>query len=163
MGPLDLGALGFWLFFAAIFVVSAWAKSRREAEKHETLRRIVEKTGAIDEARLKELFIEPPPDESKPGYGYRVAARKWHDRPVRCCRIGDVLPDCRGLGKVFGATDCSTTSGGRPRGYFGRHRDGRPGILLLLSLRRTASPRTAGARWRAVSRSPTCKRRPTLW
>jgi hypothetical protein len=68
----DFGAFGFWIFVAAIIVVSTWAKSRREAEKHETLRRIVEKTGVIDEAKLKELFSDPPSDDSKPGYGYRA-------------------------------------------------------------------------------------------
>jgi hypothetical protein len=68
----SIGALGFWIFIAAMVVSSAWAKSRREAEKHETLRRIVEKTGVIDEAKLKELFTEPPPEQTKPGYGYRA-------------------------------------------------------------------------------------------
>jgi hypothetical protein len=69
----DAGALGFWIFLAAIIVVLSWSESRREAEKHETLRRIIEKTGEIDEARLKELFrpasrrgIKPP------GEGYRA-------------------------------------------------------------------------------------------
>jgi hypothetical protein len=67
----DLSALGFWIFIAAIIVASTWASSRRKAEEHETLRRIVEKTGEIDEARLKELFKEDPSDESAPGYAYR--------------------------------------------------------------------------------------------
>src|SRR5688500_15427186 len=49
MGVLDFGALGFWIFIAAIIVAGIWSKSRREAEKHETLRRMVEKTGTIDE------------------------------------------------------------------------------------------------------------------
>ena len=31
----------------------------------------MEKTGEIDEARLKELFKEDPSDESAPGYAYR--------------------------------------------------------------------------------------------
>ena len=69
MGPGDIGALGFWLFVAALVVGGMWKESRQQAEKHETLRRIVEKTGVIDEARLKELFN--PADESNPGVSYR--------------------------------------------------------------------------------------------
>ncbi len=68
----DVGALGFWIFLASIIVAGIWEKSRREAERHETLRRIVEKTGMIDEAKLKELFSAAPPEEIKPGSGYRT-------------------------------------------------------------------------------------------
>jgi hypothetical protein len=68
--------MGFWIFLAAIIVASIWASARQKAEKHETLRRIVEKTGTIDEAKLKELFKEEPSDEWKPGAGYRVL-RIW--------------------------------------------------------------------------------------
>jgi hypothetical protein len=66
----DVGALGFWLFVAALLVGGIWADSRKKAERHETLRRIVEKTGTIDEAKLRELFEEET-DETKPGYAYR--------------------------------------------------------------------------------------------
>jgi hypothetical protein len=69
MSPFDFGALGFWLFLAALLVGGMWKDSRQEAEKHETLRRIVEKTGSIDEARLKELFN--PAEQSNPGISYR--------------------------------------------------------------------------------------------
>jgi hypothetical protein len=69
MGPGDIGALGFWLFVAALVVGGMWKESRQQAEKHETLRRIVEKTGVIDEARLKELFS--PAEEAKPSASYR--------------------------------------------------------------------------------------------
>ena len=64
---------GFWIFIAAIVVAGIWKDSRAKAEKHETLRRIVEKTGTVNEAQLKELFSEPPSKESKPGYNYRAA------------------------------------------------------------------------------------------
>ena len=50
------GAGAFWIFLAVAVAVGAWEKSRKNAEKHETLRRIVEKTGTVDEAKLKELF-----------------------------------------------------------------------------------------------------------
>lgn len=65
-------AWGFWIFLAAIIVVSTWAKSRRESEKHQTLRQIVERTGTLDEARMKELFKTDPVEQSKPGSGYRA-------------------------------------------------------------------------------------------
>ncbi len=66
----------FWIFIAAVVVASIWSSSRKQAEKHETLRRIVEKTGTIDEARLKDLFSDPLSEESKPGYVYR-GLRVW--------------------------------------------------------------------------------------
>jgi hypothetical protein len=73
----DIGGAAFWLFIAAAVASSTWAKSRRESEKHETLRRVMEKTGKVDESTLKELFSAPAsPDwdwmKSKPGDGYRA-------------------------------------------------------------------------------------------
>ncbi len=52
----DAGALGFWLFIAAIVAIGIWADSRKNSEKHETLRRIMEKTGVVDEVKMRELF-----------------------------------------------------------------------------------------------------------
>jgi hypothetical protein len=72
---INFGAAAFWFFIAAVVGISAWEKTRREAQKHETMRRIIEKTGSIDEARLKELFAPAPPSQwlqpPKPGSGYR--------------------------------------------------------------------------------------------
>ncbi len=68
------GAGIFWLFIAAAVVAGAWEKVRRNAEKHETLRRIIEKTGTVDEAKLKDLFnpaATPDWMTSRPGDGYR--------------------------------------------------------------------------------------------
>jgi hypothetical protein len=77
MHPWGGGAvLGFWLFIGAIIVASIWARARQKAEKHETLRRIVEKTGTIDEGMLRGLFKEGSPDASKPGALYRTL-RIW--------------------------------------------------------------------------------------
>jgi hypothetical protein len=98
----DVGALGFWLFVAAIVVASTWAKSRQQAEKHETLRRMVEKTGVIDEARLKELFTEPPPEEGKPGYGYRALRVSGSIVLFIAAGIATFFLVAAGLGKVFG-------------------------------------------------------------
>lgn len=74
-GQLDIGGAAFWIFIAVVVWASTWEKARRNAEKHETLRRIIEKTGTIDEAKLKELFAPPPVSESwksPPGGGYRA-------------------------------------------------------------------------------------------
>jgi hypothetical protein len=66
-----MGDLGFWIFIAAIVVAGIWEKSRRESERHETLRRIVEKTGTIDEAKLKELYSAAPSGMGGGGVSYR--------------------------------------------------------------------------------------------
>jgi len=70
----DWGAATFWLFIAAAAVAGTWEKARRNSEKHETMRRIIEKTGSIDEAKLKELFNARGTDWSggAPGDGYRA-------------------------------------------------------------------------------------------
>jgi hypothetical protein len=56
---LNLGAAAFWISLAAVLIAGGWFKSRSEAQKHETLRRIVERTGTINEAQLRELFSPP--------------------------------------------------------------------------------------------------------
>ena len=68
------GAATFWLFIAAAAVAGSWEKARRNAEKHETMRRIIEKTGTIDETKLKELFNGRGVDwdGGAPGDGYRA-------------------------------------------------------------------------------------------
>jgi hypothetical protein len=59
---ISVGAAAFWIALAAVLVAGGWWKSRSEAQKHETIRRIIEKTGQVDEAKLKELFEPPLPD-----------------------------------------------------------------------------------------------------
>ena len=71
----DWGGFAFWLFIAACVVAGAWEKIRKNAEKHETLRTIIQKTGTVDESRLKELFAVPAGSDwmkSDPGDGYRA-------------------------------------------------------------------------------------------
>lgn len=55
-----MGVVAFWIALAAVIVARSWLSARREAMKHETLRRIVEKTGQVDEAQFKALFQPPP-------------------------------------------------------------------------------------------------------
>lgn len=65
-------SLAFWIFLGAVVLVPMWLDARKKADKHETLRRILEKTGTIDEAKWRELFKEEPSREPKPGSGYRA-------------------------------------------------------------------------------------------
>ncbi len=73
-----MGVAAFWIALAAVIISGHWFRSRREAMKQETIRHVVEKTGRLDEAQLKELF--PPPSAlpphwfraPEPGEGYRT-------------------------------------------------------------------------------------------
>lgn len=72
-----MAAAAFWIGLAAFLIAAGYFKSRSEAHRHETLRRVIEKTGAVDEERLRELMQPPPPDFSRnpwatpPGYYYK--------------------------------------------------------------------------------------------
>jgi len=71
MHPFDFGALGFWLFIAALVVAGYWKEARQEAERHETLRRIIEKNGSVDEPTLHKLFSSAKEGNNAPGSRYR--------------------------------------------------------------------------------------------
>jgi hypothetical protein len=71
MHPFDLGALGFWLFIAALVVAGYWKDARQEAERHETLRRMIDKGGSVDEATLQKLFSSAKEGNNVPGGRYR--------------------------------------------------------------------------------------------
>jgi hypothetical protein len=55
-----MGVVAFWIAVAAVLIAGGWFKSRSEAQKQQTLRTIIEKTGAVDEALLRQLFPSPP-------------------------------------------------------------------------------------------------------
>jgi hypothetical protein len=70
-------AAAFWIALAVVIIAGAYFRSLKEATKHETLRRIVEKTGQVDERQFKALFEPPPsvwlaPRPRPVGRGYRV-------------------------------------------------------------------------------------------
>lgn len=75
-----MGAAAFWIALAAVIIASGWFRSRSEAQKHETLRRIIEKTGHVDEMQMRALFQPPAPHipdhvwgrPPAPGSGYRT-------------------------------------------------------------------------------------------
>ena len=51
-----LGALGFWLFIAAVVVAGIWFDVRRRETEQETLRRVVESGQTIDSAVIDKLL-----------------------------------------------------------------------------------------------------------
>ncbi len=76
---MDLGAVAFWIFVAAVVVAGIWKKKHSEAMRHETVRFLIEKNQKLDEAQLAKLLNPEPPDwakyhfnPGKPGDGYRV-------------------------------------------------------------------------------------------
>jgi hypothetical protein len=107
----SVGDLGFWIFVAALVVGNMWKESRQKAEKHETLRRIMEKTGTIDEAKLKELFSDAPADESKPGTGYRALRVSGAIVMFTGAGIATFVLMAAVLAKIFAAPMLDDTSG----------------------------------------------------
>jgi hypothetical protein len=69
---MDVAAM--WVSIAAVVIMIGWFRSKNEAQKHQTFRTIVEKTGAVDEAQLKLLFdTRPPPLDGAP----RIRPGRW--------------------------------------------------------------------------------------
>ncbi len=52
---MQFGALGFWLFLAAVVVASIWSGIREKESQHETLRRIIESGKEVDDALLAKV------------------------------------------------------------------------------------------------------------
>ena len=51
-----LGALGFWLFLAAVVVASIWFDARKRESQQETLRRVVESGQQVDMAVIDRML-----------------------------------------------------------------------------------------------------------
>lgn len=51
-----LGALGFWLFLAAVVVSGIWFDARKRESQQETLRRIVESGQRLDQAMIDKFL-----------------------------------------------------------------------------------------------------------
>ena len=58
---MTFGWAAFWIALAAVIISGRWLKARREAMKYETVVRLAEKTGRIDEEQFKLLFPPPGP------------------------------------------------------------------------------------------------------
>lgn len=70
-----LGALGFWLFLAAVVVAGIWFDARKREEQQETLRRIVESGQHID-AKVVDKLLE---------------AGKGDERSDRDLKVGGII------------------------------------------------------------------------
>ncbi len=70
-----LGALGFWLFLAAVVVAGIWFESRKRESLQETLRRVVESGQNIDPAVIDKM----------------VAANGGHERKDRDLRVAGLI------------------------------------------------------------------------
>lgn len=57
---ISLGAAAFWIALAAVLIANGINGVRRERLRQETLLRLVEKTGRLDEHTVKTLFPPPP-------------------------------------------------------------------------------------------------------
>lgn len=97
MPIISLGAAAFWIALAAVLIAGGWHKVRREQLKHETLLKLIEKTGQLDEAQVKLLF--PPPPTPPPQHWPPA----WHKSP-------DPTATQRGL-KGLGAVVISIATG----------------------------------------------------
>jgi hypothetical protein len=73
---MNLGAVAFWVFLAAVVIVINWRNKHREAMKYEMARFLIERNQKLDENQIMELLNPPPPPTPewlvhKPGYAYR--------------------------------------------------------------------------------------------
>lgn len=57
---ISLGAAAFWLALAAVLIAGNWLKARGEALRQETLLKLIETTGRLDEEQMR-LLCPPPP------------------------------------------------------------------------------------------------------
>jgi hypothetical protein len=103
---LSLAWAAFWIALAAVIVSGRWLKARREALKYDTIVRLAEKTGRIDEEQFKLLFPPPLPRNwfapPEPGQG-RMVLRVFGTI---------VLSVALGLGAVFLVVSMRPIGGG---------------------------------------------------
>src|SRR5262245_37889137 len=64
---IGIGAAAFWIALAAVLIAGGINGVRRERLRQETLLRLVEKTGRLDEEQVKALF---PPAPSHPPHAW---------------------------------------------------------------------------------------------
>jgi len=67
----NAGALGFWLFLAAVVVAGIWFDARKRESQQETLRRIVESGQKLDPAMI-EKFLAAGSGDSRPDQDLKV-------------------------------------------------------------------------------------------
>jgi hypothetical protein len=88
--------VAFWIALAAVLIAGGWAKSRSEAQKHETLRKLIDKGGAVDEAQIRALFYPPAPAV---GAAWWVRPRAKGDG-YRALRVCGTIAICSAIGLI---------------------------------------------------------------
>jgi|KBSMisStandDraft_5_1062788.scaffolds.fasta_scaffold707588_2 hypothetical protein len=91
-----MGVVAFWIALAAVLIAGGWVKSRTEAQKHETLRKLIEKGGTADEAQIRALFY-PPAQQAGAPWWIRPRARGDGYRALRVC---GTIAMCLGVGMI---------------------------------------------------------------
>jgi len=89
-----MGVVAFWIALAAVLIAGGWFKSRGEAQKQETLRKIIERTGTVDEALLRQLY--PTPLVFDPS----AWARKARGSGYRALRVSGTIAMCVAIGLI---------------------------------------------------------------
>ncbi len=89
---ISIGAAAFWIAVAAVLISGGYFQFRRERLRQETLLRLVERTGQLDEQQIKAVFPPPPP----------MPAHVWGPPEY---------PDGRRILKVFGTVALSIAIG----------------------------------------------------
>jgi hypothetical protein len=56
-----MAVAAFWLALAAVLIANRWRARHVEAERHATIRLLIEKEPHADLAKIKELLYPPPP------------------------------------------------------------------------------------------------------
>lgn len=56
-----MAVAAFWLALAAVLIANRWKARHVEAERHATIRLIIEKDPHVDLAKIKDLLYPPPP------------------------------------------------------------------------------------------------------
>jgi hypothetical protein len=88
--------VAFWIALAAVLIAGGWVKSRNEAEKHETLRRLIDKGGAVDEAQIRALLYPPQLQAGTPWWVRQRAKGDTH----RGLRVVGTIAMCLAIGLI---------------------------------------------------------------
>ena len=89
-----MGVVAFWIAVAAVLIAGGWFKSRSEAQKQETLRKVIEKTGTVDDALLRQLFPTPPVFDPS------AWARRAQGSGYRMLRVFGTIAMCVAVGLI---------------------------------------------------------------
>jgi len=89
---ISIGAAAFWIALAAVLIAGGINHVRRERLRQETLLKLIQKTGQLDEQQVRALFPPPPP----------MPAHVWGPPEY---------PDGRRILKVFGTVALSLGAG----------------------------------------------------